>query len=302
MDDCDGWADRVLANCAVESVPQPIIPGVISSLRAKKAEYVRVGEYRQAMCCERKVTELKFASTEEAYDDLQHSRVAEAQQRVDVARRELAGRCEAWDRVLAQFEQDRQRSLAEFDEAAAKELTAFNEKHNVLEPPPKFRKFSYDYLNLVMREKYMVASKRFLEANALRAEASELEQKEKAVQKTNWDSYVEIHRQILLNHQREQRRILEAKWEKDWDALAPSGEAEIDKYATAVSNLEARLVDVQQGHNVAISGLTARGKLPPLQNSGPPACVDGLRSRLAYVRAKNYTVARKSLIYKRGKV
>ena len=212
------------------------------------------------------------------------------------------------------------------DEKLDNDLYQFDEDHNI-EVPPKFRKFSPEYLNMRKREKFMVSSKRYVEANTLKKEADKIEKKEREIQQKNWGDYVNQQRQLLIKKQQEQRRCFIEKWDREWAALVPSADAEVTKCENVVKNIEANISSLSNADQMVSTDGTAltlsqaaaiakkqvrtstsrsirmtssrnsknKDALPPLTNVSPTQA-DPLRSRLAYMRATNYKISRQRQI------
>jgi hypothetical protein len=306
MDDAASYAEAVLDGFPAFNVPVYLVADTITQIELRKAKMIASGDYLTAQRHQERIDELKFLNTESTYDGIHQDRCHEIHTRLMTAQRQLADRAAAADRVLQKFTQQRQADLDGFDERARQELATFDETHPPAALPAKFRKYSYEYLNLRMRERYMVSSKRYMEAEALKAEADALEIVEIERQRRNWDDYVTKKRQLLIAQKAEQRRILEEKWDRDWRALRPSATADVARRENVVRALESKLVEVEGEHNVAFDGAATRGpsravtsrSLPVARPQLPrlpmaPRQPNHLRARMRYVRTKNYDQAHK---------
>lgn len=289
----------------IAAVPQSMVSKVVKCLETQKEELVERSDYLGAQEFEDKINALKMFSTEATYDSLQDYRLTELKQKLEAAKEELQVSIARRDAVIKSFLEKREQALAELDMTMRRELAAFDDA-NSSSPPPKFRRFSPELLNMRRREKAMVAARRYVEANVVKGEADALERKETEQNTKNWKAFVLKQRSILLKRHQEQRRIMEEKWDKEWASVLPSGDEDVARCENAVKAIEARIADFNLDHlpleGPITRGMTSRsvsaGRCTPrrwarvTQSSLSPIQDDRLRSRMTYVRTKNYNKIR----------
>lgn len=319
------YSHKVFEGLPVSKIPLQYQNKVLNYLKNQKNEAIKVEDFLSAQKFEDKINEIKQMQVEEAYESRQTGKYEDLVQRLSEAQTELDDQRENLNQLLQSFQNEREEAIAKLDEQLEYEIYQFDEEHNI-EIPPKFRKFSPEYLNLRKREKFMVSSKRYVEANNLKKEADIMEKKEQKIQQKNWGDYVNQQRLLLIKKQQEQRRCFIEKWDREWAALVPSAEAEVTRCENVVKNIEANISNISNPDQiVAIDGTaltvsqsvalnknqmrssTARSlKTPTSRNANnknilPPLTVsptqaDPLRSRLAYMRATNYKISRQRQI------
>ena len=290
------WAHRVLKGVDVETIPLNLVLSVASHLESRKEGLIERGDYLGAQALEDKISALKQFSEEATYDSIQDYRLTELRQRLSSAKQDLAVSIARRDSVIESFLQKKEQALAECDAIMQRELDEFDRAHEDAKPPPKFRRFSPEYLNMRRREKAMVAAKRYVDANAVKEEADRIERREMEQNERNWKSFVAKQRDQLLKRQLEQRRIIEAKWDKEWASVLPSGDEDVTKCQNAVRAIEARISELslepmpaELARGTASRGHSPRRRVSP---SLSPRQNDQLRSRMRYVRTMNYKKVR----------
>lgn len=320
------YSHKVFEGLQVNEIPYQYQRKVLNYLTNQKNEAIKAEDFLSAQKFEDKINEIKLMQVEEAYESRQNGKYEDLVQRLSEAQNILEDQRENLNQVLQSFQDEREEAILKLDEQLESELFQFDEEHNV-DPPPKFRKFSPEYLNMRKREKFMVSSKRYVEANALKKEADILEKKERQIQQKNWGDYVNQQRQLLLKKQQEQRRCFIEKWDREWAALVPSAECEVTKCENVVKNIEANISNLSNADQMVATDGTAltlsqsaalaktqnrtatsrsvrltssrnsknKNALPPLSNVSPTQA-DPLRSRLAYMRSTNYKISRQQQI------
>ncbi|OHT14235.1 hypothetical protein TRFO_15541 [Tritrichomonas foetus] len=318
------YAHQIFIDLPVSGIPYNYQKRVLNFLKDQKNQAIKAGDYLSAQKFDDKINEMNLMRTEDTYITSKNGKLEELQQRLVAAQQELEQQREDKNRILDLFQEEREEEITKMYIQLDNELAIFDEEHNT-EVPPKFRKFSPEYLNLRKREKFMVSSKRYVEADKLKKEADAREIVERNNQQTNWENYVKKQREILIKKQDEQRRCFIEKWDREWAALLPSAENEVAKYENAVKAIESRIAEFHVTQQVGLDGtatsrnfaITANGSpptvttgkttarnatsrlstnLPPLNVS--PTQSDPLRSRLTYIRATNYNRNRQQKIQK----
>lgn len=275
-------ATQVMFGWPLDQIPKSKIRKLIVYLVQEKDKLIEDGNYLEAQKFEIKIDELRQISTESSYDSIHRGRYDELQQRLETAERDLQMNLEKRDSIIESFQRERQQALDEMEACLQQELISFEAKHDT-DPPPKFRKFSPEYLNLRQRERAMIYSKRYVDANNLKAEADILERKEVQQQNRNWERHVAKQRQLLVKRHEEQRRILQEKWDREWAALSPSADQQIKKCENAVRAVESRIM--AESEQILPEVAPTKRSISVQQN-------DRLRSRAAYMRTKNYNEIR----------
>ena len=306
-------SQQLFRGLEISEIPENYYSPVYEYLKLQKQASIDNDDFLSAQLFDDKIIEMELHKTETTYLINKNGRVDELQRRLFEARQNLEEQKAKKNEVLDNFQRERESKMMKLQEQLDEELNMFDIKHSG-EIPAKFRKYSADYLNLKQRELFMVSSKRYVEANALKKEADKKKIIEEENQRKNWDKYVNKQREILIKKQQEKLRCLEERYQKEWNALYPSFLNEIEKSENAIRMLESKIAEFSLVQNVDLDGTaTARNlqtrsrdldsssrrpnpSLPPL--SVRPTQADPLRSRLQYIRKSNYIKKRQKEVQK----
>lgn len=215
-------AQRMLAGESLDKFTIYQLNNARKAVKNMQQDSIKSGDYLLAQRCEdvdRKIqAKLKrsdFIMTREIKDDCLIERLNDATD-------EFNETTDKANYIMDTFEKRKQDSIRRLEEKQKQEMDEFNENHTYEKMLPKFLKYSQAYLNLKFREKSLVSSKRFIEADALNKQAKELQEIEDQQHRENWDRYVGMERAKLQQKHANQMSALVDKWEKDKSSLLPS--------------------------------------------------------------------------------
>jgi hypothetical protein len=308
-------AVSVLNQTPVSDVSPSQISDLISYFEDEKLRVISCGDYVAAQHIEDKINELKQFQMKSTFNRIHRDRCAEIQNRLTEAQQELDQRLRNRDQLFKTFKEQKCQSLQDFNTFADEELQDFNAEYETA-PPCVFTKYSQEYLNLRMREKYMISSKRYIEAETLKTEADRRLIIERENQENAWRMQVNKKRELLIARQNDQRKALQRKWDRRWNDLCPSIDEEVSKFQNLVRNLKLKLSEVEGDENVDFDGTATRSRSPnpkttrktisvsqakpPQRSDVSPHQLNRLRSRMAYVRAKAYSQTHRTRIQSRA--
>lgn len=300
----DEYTENVIDGWPVTDVPPRYYKQVVKKLQEKKAACIKDGDYLQAQFFEDKSNEILEISTEACYGDDRNTKLEKLQQRLALAQQELEYEIQKSNRILDGFEREKEKAMNQLIENHNEQLLAFDEK-NQPPMPPKFQKYSPEYLNLRKREQFMVSSKRYAEASSLKAEADQMKIVEDKQNEQKWQAYVAQQRKQLVDTMKQQMVCSQNKWAREKNALKISADKQITNCQNLVTALEnkvneaesecqataaATVVTTRCATQMSTSrGTTSRNdKLPPLSSIQ----TEQLKSRMPRMRASNYARSR----------
>jgi hypothetical protein len=234
----------VLNQTSICDISPSQISILISSFENEKFRLISCGDYVSAQQLENKIKELKLFQTKSTFNRIHQNRFTEIQFRLTEAQQKLTERLRLRSEHFKRFEEQQSQSLKSFNLFAEKELENFNFKHEI--PPSEiFTKYSHEYLNLRMREKSLVSSKRYIEAECLKIEADKRMIIERENQEKFWIIHVNKQRELLISKQNDQRKAIERKWNRRWNELCFSINQEISKLENVVRKLKQKLCEIE---------------------------------------------------------
>jgi hypothetical protein len=283
--DVEQYAAAVLDGWPLTEIPPEYHNPIVKRLHRLQSDSLSNGEYRRAQQIANKLQTMSFIHSDQSFSTAATTRLENAQTRVNVRKSVLDQTKATNDWVVSQFQSEAEGALANLDAVHQAELEQFDRDHDC-EAPERFRKFTREYLQLRAIESFMVSSKRYTEADSVRAKANVMEQKEREVQEQNWKNYVQKQREMLVERQANARRCLIEKWEKNWAAVVAARRKDESTREKAV------LASVAQESIVA-----ARAEVPEREESSrlPPLDIPP-RGKLSAIRRLNYIRENKRLL------
>jgi hypothetical protein len=278
------YAEAILGDLPISEVPCSLYPMLVRHLRQLQSDNLACGDLRRAQHIENTIQTIFAVSNERENDAAAALAHQSASQRADASKQALEDIVSRHEQVVAKFQSNRARAIADLDSQHARDLERFDHSFPE-EPPAKFRKFSREYLQLRARESFMVSAKRYDEAVLVRAEANWVEKQERETQQQNWVDSIARQRELLVARQAAQRRCLEERWDKDWTALIASVRHREAQYRNAVLVSEAEELSSQK---------STRLRLDKVGN-------DGISNPAVSIRSRNYTRHNRHLMMNRCK-
>ena len=129
------------------------------------------------------------------------------------------------------------------------------------EPPPKALKLSPGALDLKAKEKFLVSSKRFDEAKAMRNMANIRERQEIEMKKEQYYKALLKEREKLIEQEKQKMFVTEMTWQSSLSKMQMNANKEI---AHAEKTVE-HLLSLQKTLESEVEATKSQKKLPPLQ-------------------------------------
>ena len=266
QEDIDFAVNLLITGHSVDQIDPAVRAGTVKALAVKKAEALQNGDYLLAERCVITSRQLMELENTDRYEEIQTQKADEVYDKYNVAKIEYQKIKDQCDQKLKEAEKTREETLQELDRNDAKELKEFDKIFDT-EVPPSFRKFSSTILQLRKREQYMVTCGRYAEANAVRAEAVALEEKEREEQKARYLAELNLKRQEFIKKQQEKHeaRVLAAN--NAYDKVVVQVREELDRAEKSLKKLEDRATDLDRAAALAAKEAKARAAQ---QNGEPP--------------------------------
>jgi hypothetical protein len=273
----DQYAAAVLDGWPLTELPPSYHYNIVSRLREMQSTALSAHELPRAQLIANKLHSLSSIHSEQSFATDASAQLQRAETKLARSKTAFDRAKDTHERVVAQFQADAEAALAHLDARHLADLEKFDRDHD-RDPPESFTKFSREYLQLRAIESFMVSSKRYTEADAVRGKADVMEQQERDVQRQNWRDHTEKQRELLIARQATARRCLIEKWEKEWAAIIASRRKDEGRFQKAV-----------QASGVAAELAAERGEVPeqPEQSGLPPLC-RAPRGKALVIRWKNY--------------
>lgn len=234
------YAEAILNGWPLDEVPVELCAKIMKELNKIKNQSLIEQDYRRVQFIENRMKEFDQIASESRYNQTNVTEMQKLNDKLETTRSDLNRTVTRNDQIFQRFSEEYQKAMAALAEEQARELEKFDQEH-ATDPPARFRKFSKDYSDIRMREERMVASKRYVEANELRAEADKMEKAEKRQQKLNWERYIEQQKAKLVKKHANAKRCAIEKWQKDWNALIVSAQNEESIHRNAVGVVESQI-------------------------------------------------------------
>ena len=163
-----------------DQIPSFVYKKLVRELRKLQEEAIANNDYKSAGQYDTAARRVSVLAQDQRYREITSQKAAGWQERVATARRGLSETREVWNGKITEAKTKRDKNVDVLQEDMEKAIEEYDHKFE-LEIPAQFRKPSPQYLQLKEQEKFLVMSKRFLEAKALHDEANELLKKENEI-------------------------------------------------------------------------------------------------------------------------
>ena len=248
------FAEALLFGWPMDQVPRELARKVKACLVAKKNAAIADRDYRRVQVIENTINGLDKTGAYMKMMEQSNMQARMLNEKLQKAKDDLRDAITRHERIAERFNEEREAAMQQQLKEHEMELLQFDEEHNT-EPPAKFRKFSREYWQLRTQEEFMVSSKRYVEANALRSEANKREKEEKKKQMENWTSFVQQQREKLIQKHDSARKVLLEKWEKEWDGMLVSFKKDEQQHRRTVAAIESTMKQNEQGEQVGLPKL-----------------------------------------------
>ena len=285
------FAEALLFGWPMNQVPRELARKVKACLVAKKNQAIKDRDYRRVQLIENTINGLDKTGAQMKQIERSNMHAKMLNEKLEKAKDDLRQAIAKHERIADRFNEERNNAMLQQEQEHEAELYKFDEEHNI-EPPAKFRKFSREYWQLKTQEEFLISSKRYVEANALRAEANKLEKEERRKQKENWELYVQQQREKLIQKHDAARKYLLEKWQKEWDGLLISFDKDEQQHRKTVLAIESTMKAGEQ-----LDGSTTG--LPRLTSGTQSSNVTGRKSTArSMIRSQGRSVSRGSVVKK----
>jgi pterin-4a-carbinolamine dehydratase len=210
---------------------------IIRELHARKADALSNGDYLLAERIVSAYRRMVALSSVNRFKAIATSRVDGLGAQLEVKTEDRDDLVERAAQSIAEAERKRDADLRQMERANERELKKFDKQFD-MDPPPALRKFSPTFLQLRVREKYMVQAGRYAEATQTREEADKLEQQEREEQRERWVAQLRLQRQELQKRQQEKMYIRTANANNQIAQMRRQSGAAISHQEKAVQHLE----------------------------------------------------------------
>jgi hypothetical protein len=216
---------------------------VIIRLRAMQVDALSRGDYDEADNLELFIGRANHVYTTHAAEQLNSAQKEDLNNQLCVARQELAYFQAHWRTVFRNASQRRVDDLGELQRQNEEDLAAFDEEVATSETPVRFRRFSMELLQLRRRQKAMVASKRYIEAKAIKDEADRREAKENVENHERYLAKAAADRAEMIKKQDERLYVRDQNWIRSLHEIQNIGSVEVEQIKRTIAHLESRIDD-----------------------------------------------------------
>ena len=145
---------------------------------------------------------------------------------------------EKWEKAIKEAEIKRDHDLKEIEKENEKELKEFDKLYQFDEPPPEYRKFSPQILQLHAQEQYMIKSGQYIAATELNREVHQLKAKESEGHRQRYLHTLDLKREDLLRKQKEKMTIHEMNANNVIAQMKRKAEKAVDLQDKSVKHVE----------------------------------------------------------------
>jgi hypothetical protein len=282
----DNMVQHILDDDPIDSVSKDLVDPVIARLQEHRNTAIADGEYMAAADIEDRMNNFILIANKVSYEDDQDITYQELRAHYDQAQSDLRTAIRARRHCLREIERQREHELSQMRETHARELAEFDKRHNC--PPPNFfRRWSPEYLNLRYQEKFLVRSKRYVEAHAIKCEADTRKSRELQQMEDTWSSASANSRLQLTKHHEHQIQGLEESFLEERIAKAAEHDLIIQGHDKTVKKAEQRIKDAES-YNSPRTRLTIPGQILRIRERDLPP-------RVTKIRCSNYQMRRDEL-------
>lgn len=271
-------ASSLLDGSPASSIPQDTVKPVMHCLRAYRDSVIAEGDYMHAQEVEDKINDLMLRREKQKYEDSQLETYQELTRRLERARSDL----QAAEEACRIYTEDVNRRCAEEREELAQmqrdELREL-ESQFAGDPPYKFVRWSPGYLNLRRKEKFLVKSRRYVEAHDMKLQADKVEREDVRASRGAWKAYGTQQKELLLRQHQVKMEYLLERYEQERVAKMLTLNAEVERCANVVRLYESRVRDAESYNSPGARN--KEGKFTRIAEGG-------LGARLSLVRTSNY--------------
>ena len=245
----DKNVDHALAG-HFELIPTFVYKKLIRELRRLQAEAIEDSDYASAGQYDRAARRVSVLTQEQRYGEITSAMSAGWEKRVATARKGLHKTQEMWNGKITEAKIERDKT-AEVMQDDMQEAIEEYDKQLELEIPLAYRKHSARYLQLKEQEKFLVKSKRFLEAKAFHEEANELLRQENEMFRQNYQKHIACQKALFERKMKDKIYAKETRTADGLFLLERDGKREIHNAKRALKWMETHYDEAENLASIA---------------------------------------------------
>ena len=221
---------------------KPQLDMIVEGLKRRRDEALAEEDYDEAELAKNCANEMIRESEFFYAVKIQEEKVDELKVKLEESRKSLHDLKSRWRAVLQNFQRQRDAELQEMYESNMRKLEDL-ERLKDEPPPPKFRKYSPQLLNMRIREKAMVTSKMYDEASVLQEEANRIQAVEDERNRQEWHANVDDQSQKLAEKLNKALSVRETNLAKEENNMRRQMRKELTSAERQVAHLEKAIED-----------------------------------------------------------
>lgn len=210
---------------------------IVAELRKRRADYIQEEEYLKAENAEKMCRQLIQTSEFAQASEIQETKTEDYDAKLQEAKAYYQSLQTRWKNCFAVFDQRMQEEIQKLQEQQENE---YNEMVKLRDqpPPPAFSKFSNDLLILRKREKSLVISKRYNEAEETKMLADVMEEKEIIQQNRDWQAEIDDRLNKLQTKHQKQMFVRNQNAKRERNQMVRNSQHEMDSAKKKIIHLE----------------------------------------------------------------
>lgn len=260
----DDGVERAMTGADLSPLDPRLLQFLIPPLREERRRALEVGDYKTAKQADIGVRNVLSQSCLQEVIEQQDERIHDTAQKLEVAKIQLENVKEKWQLLLERKREEMDMAMAQMQEDFEREMEEFDAQFEG-DPPPHRMKYSAVCLDLRAKEKSLVVSKRFKEAQEMRRELSQIEERERKQRKEEWLSDLLVERQKLIEKEKQKVFAREMAWQSAISKMELSAKQEIQHAQKTVNILQLKM----DKSNAEAEFTKTQRKLPRLMLKGP---------------------------------
>ncbi|OHT07638.1 hypothetical protein TRFO_24134 [Tritrichomonas foetus] len=232
-------------NDQYDQIDPELYDPLAKELRKQQKKAIDQQNFAKAGAFDEAARRLLVLDNEIKYNQITTSRAQAYNQRVQTMRTDLSDLKYYFKTKLDEAKQKRDSDIAAYRKAVEEELAVFDQQFKE-DPPTQYQKYSANYLNIRVQEKFLMKSKRFQEANELKAEADKIQAQEEAQFRMKYESDLEMKRNDLIRKLEEKIYAREEAANREFLKIQKSSQREIENANKALNHFENHAYELEQ--------------------------------------------------------
>ena len=239
--DLDYYIDLCLNRGEFNQIEPRFYKVLLTEIKKIQSEALLQGDYYRAQDAEATARRLIAMDSENRYNEIISSKVNDLNNKVSEKSEEFEFLQENWDTRIKEAEKRRDAQILAIEKEKDHKLREFDKTR---EKGPSKKDFaliskpSSQLLILENTEKMMVSSKRYTEAQTIRAEARKLKAKELKEARERWEHDMDLKRAEIQQKLEEKAYVRKTNANLEIEKLKRKAETEIDQEHKALKHLE----------------------------------------------------------------